>query len=247
MLMLCLVTPAFARDFEEEGRVRDADALIVKIEEAQAAKSGGSLRTLLAQVPVLHNKLRTRSAMQKLQKAVGSVLGDADLKTTVHLVAVDVAAKLHDDKGVWSLLKKVLPQARDEAAGQVGLRALDALGTVAPGEAISTLKDLAKKAKDPEVAVRAVRALGGYRLDKKRVQILKFLVDLAARIRPGRGGQGAGRGTGREARDRYQRLNRPLVDALNKLTGRTHEGIDVWLEVYKQNKKEPETLFRISR
>lgn len=246
-LCLCLVTPAQARDFEEEGRVRDAEALIVKLGEAQAAKGAGPIQALLAQVPALHNKLRTKSAMQKLQKSVGAVLADKDLKVTVHLVAVDTAAKLHDDKGVWSLLKAVLPEARDEAADQVGLRALDALRTVAPDAAISTLSNLAKKAKDQEVAVRAIRALGGFRLAKKRVQILKFLADLAARIRPGRGGQGGGRGAGREARERYQRLSRPLVDALNSLTGRTHEGIDVWLTIYKDNKKEPEKLFRIQR
>jgi hypothetical protein len=247
LLCLSLATPALARDFEEEGRVRDAEALIAKLTEAQAAKGDAPLRALLSQVPGLHNKLRTKSAMQKLQKAVGDVLGDGDLKTTVHIAAVDAAAKLHDDKGVWSLLKRVLPEAREEAAGQVGLRALDALGTVAPDEAISTLTTLAKKAKDSEVAVRAIRALGGYRLAKKRVQILKFLADLAARIRPGRGGQGAGRGAGREARERYQRLSRPLVDALNSLTGRTHEGIEVWLTIYQEHKKNPEELFRINR
>ena len=62
-LLLCFLSPAFARDFEEEGRVRDAEALIAQLDAAQEAKSDGPLRTLLAQVPALHNTLRTRSAM----------------------------------------------------------------------------------------------------------------------------------------------------------------------------------------
>ena len=112
LLLLALAAPAVSRDFEEEGRVRDAEALIAKLGEAQKARNDGSLRGLLAEVPALHNKLRTRAAMQRLQKAIASVLEDGELNTTAHLAAVDAAAQLHDDKGVWSLLKKALPDFR---------------------------------------------------------------------------------------------------------------------------------------
>jgi len=237
---------AHARDFEEEGRVRDAEALLAKMEAARTAGEDATLATLLKQVPGHHNALGTKRTIGALQKFVGAVAKDAEAKASLRLAAVACIADLHDDKGAWKLLAPLLPKTRTETATQVELAVLDALRKVAPEAAIKPLVERARKGEDPEVVRRAILALGGYGYAKKRVSVLESLIDLIVRWRPGaRSPRGNDRGRG--ARNRFDGVRDVLVEALNTLTGRREAGAEVWLARHKEFKGRLEALFRFER
>lgn len=241
--VLTVTVGAAAKDFEEDARVRDAAALVTRLEALIASKDRPGLEAALREVPPLHNALKTRSATARLQKVVGAVLGDEDQNVMVRKAAADTLGALHDAKGVWSVLKPHVPAAKDEAVGQVGVAVLRALATVQADGAIRTLQRLASSAKDANAARLAIAALGEYSYSKKRVAILEFLIDELTRLRPGNA-----RGPrGRANQDRYILVRDALVAALNRLTRRQVEGVEPWLELHKANKKTPEKLFRTQR
>ncbi len=234
---------ADARDFEEEGRIRDAEALVARLEALGEAQDKRALTKALAEVAALHNTLKTKTWLSKLQRAVGAVVKDKDLGVVVRMGAVDTLASLFDEKGVFKELKPFIPQARDETVGQVGLSVLKALAKIQADGAISALQDLARSARDVGAAQLAIAALGQYSYSKKRAKILKFLIQEVTRLRPGV----ARDVRGRRSTERYIALRDSLVRALNALTRRNLEGVEPWLELYKANKKTPEKLFRTRR
>lgn len=244
LLALALLAPgAAAKDYEEAGRVRDAEALVAKIDALKEAKDRGALEAALKQVPPLHNALKTKVAMQRLQKAVGGVLGDEAQNITTRKAAAATLGVLFDEKGVWAQLKPHVPAPKEETVGQLGVAVLEALAQVQADAAIPKLEKLARTAKDPNAARLAIRALGRYSFSKKRTGILKFLIDELTRLRPGNT-KGA---RGRVNQERFVLVRDALVAALNSLTRRQVQGVEPWLELYKANKKTPEKLFRTER
>lgn len=237
--VLALAAPAaIAKDFEEAGRVKDAAALCEEL--AGAGTDKDKVIAALKKVPALHNAMRTKSAMAKLQKAVGKVLNGKDQNVVARKTAAETLGEMFDERGVWAQLKPAMPAAKEENVGQVGLAVLRALAKVQTNAAISSLEDIAKAARDPVAARLAILALGNYSYSKKRESILKFLIQEVTRLRPGRNRDIKGRVN----TERYLDVRDSIVTALNRLTRRNLDGVEPWLELYKANKKTPEKLFR---
>lgn len=244
LVLVCALAPgAAAKDYEEAGRVGEAEALLDALEAAADAKDRPRLEAALKQVPPLHNALKTKSVRTRLQKAVGRLLGDPDQAIVVRKAAAATLGGLYDERGVWSVLKPHLPAARDETIDQVGVAVLEALARVQADGAIGSLEKLARTAQDPNAARLAIAALGEYSYSKKRVAILEFLIAELTRLRPGNT-KGA---RGRQDPERFVRVRDALVQALNRLTRRAEQGVEPWLALYKANKKAPEKLFRTER
>ncbi len=239
-LVLASAAPAVAKDYEEEGRVRDALALCTKIDAAAKAKDREILEPAIKQIPPLHNKLRTKSAIAKLQKSLGKVLRDKEQNVVVRTRAAEAFGEMFDERGVWAQLKPALPSPKEENVDQVGLAVLTALAKVQADSAIGSLQDIAKAARDAVAARLAIRALGEYSYSKKRESVLKFLIQEITRIRPGRNKDVKGRIN----TERYLDVRDAVVSALNRLTRRNLDGVGPWLGLYKENKKTPEKLFR---
>lgn len=240
ILTLAVAVPAHAKDFEEAGRVQDALALCAKIDAAAKATDRDALAAAFKQVPALHNQLRTKSAIAKLQKALGNVLHDKEQNVVARKLAAETFGDLFDERGVWAQLKKALPSPKEENVDQVGVAVLTALAKVQSDRAIGSLQSIAKAARDAVAARLAIRALGEYSYSKKRAGVLKFLIQEITRIRPGRHKDIKGRIN----TERYLDVRDAVVSALNRLTRRNVDGVEPWLELYKANKKTPEKLFR---
>ncbi len=238
---------AQAADPDEEYRVKDAEALVAKIESQHAAKDRAALKVTYKQAIALHNNLRTKAAKTKLQKAIGGVLKDKELVVVLRLEAVDALGELYDESGAYKQLKKFMPKDKDETADQIEMRVLRAVDKLAPDTAVKDLFNLAKKGKDMNAAVAAVRALGSYGYSKQRVKILKQLVEFMSSLAPGAVRGGSNRGIGGAARARYQSLSGPLITALNKLTGQSFETAEAWHTAYKANKSKLSKLFKTER
>lgn len=243
LLVLVLGETAVAKDFEEEARVRESEALVLRVSTHREAKDRPALEKVLAEIPAAHNALKTKTAQKQLQKAVGALLGDDEQKIMVRKAAVDTLAAMFDEKGVWAQLKKFVPKIKTEAVGQLGLSVLGALAKIQADGAIKALQNLSKSGRDPAAAGLAVLALGKYSYSKKREAILKFLIAEMTRMRPGRSRDVRGRINA----ERFNALRDKLVLAANTLTRRDIAGIEPWLVTYKEMKKTPEKLFRTQR
>lgn len=194
-----------------------------------------------------HNELRTQAVRVKLQKALGSIVGE-EACGRVRSLAADTLGRLNDPKGAYKVLKVHLPTGKETAVGPVPLRVIQATGALAPDSAISTLTKLMEKAKDSNASRFAAQALGKYGWSKQRSKVLSALAEYLRRLRPGGTNLKAGRAGGEAARERYQMLQQTMVASLRELTGRNElDTVDKWLEAWKKGKKKPAAMFTFER
>jgi hypothetical protein len=230
--------PALAGEPE---RLTEATALADRIAELRKAQDRAALETELRRVAELHNALETAAARARLQAEVGDVLRDKDLGAT-RVTAADVLGALHDEKA-WGQLRRSLPDADLEAALPLDLRVVRSAGLVAAPTAAGPLLDLARKAKDANLAREAVEALGNFGYAKGRAGVLADLLELAARLKPG--GAGGSRGTkgSADGAERWAALQAPLLKSMNQLTGRTEASLEHWFALAKEKKGKLDDLF----
>ncbi|MHC4816842.1 MAG: hypothetical protein ACYTF8_02105 [Planctomycetota bacterium] len=115
------------------------------------------------------------------------------------------------------------------------LEAIRAVGAIADGRTLSTLKKLARHA-DVTIAETAILALGGYRRlpTPQRKRLAFGLVDQLRQMSleaPGEAGKKAG--AARTAKERV-RLAAAMVKALQALTGQKHRALDAWIKWRRQ-------------
>ena len=246
-VVLLLAGPLEAGDPVEEGRLRDAQALLDELAVLRAERKKSEIKTALEKLDDIHNKLKSKPMRAKLQAEAGRVLKDDGLGAGARLLAAETLGKLNDPKGAYKQLKPLWPNAKDETVDPLPLSVVRSVGLLAPEAAIGPLVDLASKAKDPNAARYAIASLGYYGYSKSRTRVLKELATLLGKLKPGRFGGSGGRGSGEAARQRYQFLYQTIVSALNELTGRELTTPEEWESLYKQNKKKLEKLFVQSR
>lgn len=231
----------------EDARVREATTLLERLEAWTEAADKDRLEKALPKVEKVHNELRTQSMRVKLQKALGAIVGE-EACGRLRLLAADSLGRLNDPDHAWKQLKPHLPDVGDTAVHPVPLRAVQAVGALAPDAAIATLSKLLEKAKDANASRHAAQALGKYGWSKRREAVLKTLAEYLRRVRPSQRGGGKGRGGGEAARERYAMLRDTMVVAMQELTGRKElDSDEKWLEAWKTHKKKPAALFTFER
>jgi hypothetical protein len=247
LLLLLFPAAAFAGDPVEDARIRESESFIETLARFAEARDKKALAEALPRFVKIHNELKTEGARAKVRRAVGALLDDEELGA-VRMKAADAFGRINDPKGGWQELRGHMPDVSIEACGPFPLRVVQAVGALAPDEAITALRRLMEKAKDANVSRYAIQALGKYGWSSKRVRILKDLATLLSKMRPGAIDPRKGRGGGGEAaRQRYQFLRETLTAALNELTGQALESADAWIVFYKENKKSPKKLFKVER
>lgn len=243
---LLLASAAYAGDPVEEARVAEAATFLANLETWNEAASKPDIERALPKLEKIHNELQTSSVRDKLQRAAGDLLANEGLGGLLLSVA-DTCGRLNDPKGMWSILRRHLPSVKDEAVGPLPLRVVQAIGALAPDDAIASLEQIMEKAKDNNASRYAVQALGKYSLSKHRTKVLASLLETLRKLQPGVGG-GQGRGGGAAARERYQFLEATFVGALAELTGqKKYDAVEPWLEAYKTHKKKLDELFTSER
>jgi hypothetical protein len=239
LLVLCATAVLGARTAraDEAERVAQATALLERLDALRKAQDRPKLEVELGKVAALHNALDDKPLRTRLQVAVGDVLDDDALAAT-RLKAADVLGELRDEK-VWTQLKREWPATDLETALPLHLKVVAAAGKVAASASATSLLDLSRKGKDPNLVRAAVEALGGFGWAKNRVTILTELGDLIP-LTDMTGGRKAATPAVAEA---WRSLKPTLLKALNDLTGRSEAALESWTALLKQHKKEPEKLF----
>lgn len=241
LALFVLVPPmeSHAGDPIEEGRVRDAQAQIERIEALVEAGKAAQLREVYKELAELHNKIQSSTARRRIQKAIGDIAKSRKHATVLRVDAVGALAQLFDADGAWKQLERLLPEVKEEAVDQLGLAVLDATARLAPDGAQKDLERLVAKAKDLKAAGKAVEALGHYGYARKRVKVLTFLIEEVRSMQP-RSKRGR---VGKERRERFRALSASFIKALNQLTGRAYRSVEIWLDRYDSASEDLDALF----
>ncbi len=224
---------------EQKEKEAEANTLVTKIKGLRKAKDSAAMQSALTNLVTLHNLLSSKTVRHSLQHVAGQVLTDKKMGAD-RIAAAEALGKLNDPAGAFKHLKPALPSKKTEAAGPVELAALKAVGASAADRAIPTLLELMSKGKDNNVSKEAVVALGAFGTSKKRVTVVVEVVDFLRLLKPQRT---PGKRVGAATRERWNTLQRPLINSLNRLTGQKVRSSDGWLELYKAHKKSPKKLF----
>lgn len=237
-LLLALV-PAPARA-EEPQPATPAAQLAAAIDLAREARDASAWAGHLARLGELWPE-----ASEADRKLLATQLGHAfkAREEPVQQAALAAAVATKDGEAAWKAgLKALLPDAKDEEGGALGLKALEAVRVLAPDAAIGTLQGLLEKAKDPQVAAAAFAALGGYERSKQRVAILEGLVKVLRLQMPSSGGGQGGKNPSGPS-PRWKALEPKALPALNALTGQRVGTLEAWIQLHDENKKKPAVLF----
>ena len=217
------------------------EPFLVKLNALAEAKDNLALAPALKHLVKLHNASRSKKERTALVKAAGAVLRNKDLGSA-RCEAADALGRLNDDKAAFQQLSKALPSVKDRTVDALGLRVVGAIGYLAPDAGVNPLLHIAEKAADPNAAIHAVRALGGFGYSKHRARILTTLLKRSKARAPGQSRPGD-RGANPELRRMWQQLSGEIVTALNVLTGRKVPDIEGWYALHKEHKKKVEKLF----
>lgn len=196
----------------------------------------------LKHLVLLHNASKSKRDRQRLVSAAGDVLHNEELGSA-RSAAADALGRLNDDRAAFKELRRALPSCKTTTVGPLGLRVINAVGYLAPDAGAGPLTELAEKSADPNAAIHAVRALGGYGYSKHRERIFKDLLKRAKARAPGRTRPGDKAGSA-ELRRLWQRLSGEVVTALNALTGQTVPDLAGWDKLVRQHKKNISKLFK---
>ncbi|MFM8979420.1 MAG: hypothetical protein ACKOSS_03010 [Planctomycetia bacterium] len=238
-LLLLALVPAAARA-EEPSAATPAAQLSAAMDLARESRDAGAWAGHLARLGELWPE-----ASEADRKLLATQLGHAfkAREEPVQQAALAAAVATKDGEAAWKAgLKALLPDAKDEAAGALAMRALQAVRSLAPDAAIGTLQGLLEKAKDPQVAAGAFEALGGYERSKQRVAILEGLVKVLRLQMPSSGGGQGGKNPSGPS-PRWKALEPKALPALNALTGQRVGTLEAWLQLHDENKKKPAVLF----
>ena len=232
---LVLAPPARAEDGASPQVLAD------QLKEAQKKKDADAMSGLLEQAVAAHNQADA-AGKKLLQGAVGAILKDKH-SGAARAVAATTLGQFEDAEGAFKQLKGVLPGPKDENTEPHQVEAFKAVGALKPPSAVAVLLKLVDKCKSLPARQGAIEALAGYGQDKKqRVKILEALVEtmvrayeseLSAQQNP-KGAKGS---------EVWQALGTPLLESLNKLTGRSEKDAPAWVALWKEHKKKPAGLF----
>lgn len=238
LLAWLLVRPAGA---EEAGPATPAVQLVAVMDAAREARDATAWAGHLPRVGELW-----ATASEPDRRLLAAQLGHAfkAREEPVQQAALGAALATRDGEAMWKAgLKSMLPEARDEQPRPLAMKALAAVGALAPEGAIGTLQGLLEKAKDPQVAAGAFEALGGYERSKQREAVLEGLIKvLRLQMPSGGGGQGGKNPSGPSPR--WKALEAKALPALNALTGQRVGDLAGWMQLYDENKKRPAVLFQ---
>jgi hypothetical protein len=247
LLLLGPWAAARAEDPLEAGRVLAAEHLLEVFATFLEADRGPEAAEAFPRLVEAHNTLRTEPVRRRILASLAEALDQEALGLDVRLQAADALGRVNDADGAWKHLKRHVPDRREEAAGPLPLRVLQAVGALAPDGALKVLTDLMEKAEDANVSRHAIQALGKYGWSKRRVKVLEALVDAMRRLRPGGLDPRKGRGGGEAVRERFAFLQETFVAALDELTGREIGSVDGWFAAVEAHRRDLEALFLVER
>jgi hypothetical protein len=239
LVLALLLSAPVARAADDPAKLAEAKKMVADMAAARKAKDVAALQALLGKLAAIHNGITDKSTRSKLLKEAGDVLKGRDLESLAE-PTVEALAQCDDPKGAFKHLRRYMPGPKDKnEVTPLGLKVIEAAGTLAPNEAIKPLQDLASKSRDYKAAAAAIASLGKFKGSKKRVGILEELVKLMRLFRPPNTGQ-----VGKETADRWKALAEPLVVACNELTGQKLKSPDDWVNVWNENKHKPAAIFQ---
>ena len=226
--------------------IAGAKELSTEIAAARKSKDDAATSVAVKKSLDAYNASEDKAARKALLGELGKVVKDKKV-TEARLAAVQSLVEIgksdpDNAKACWKQMSRMMPNAKKtETASPVQLAVVAGAGELAQSGAVKALLELGYKAKDPKAAAVACFSMGGFAKDKKnRVNLLKELITIGLRTRPG---QTTDKAPSQEARDRWQAVGPMVVRGLNRLTGNQQGSFEEWEALYKDNKKQPKVLF----
>lgn len=230
--------------FAESAKL-DARALTKQMDEHLRAGDADAITTHLTTLARAYPVAADDADRARLLKSVARVLRFKD--DDVRSAALDA----FDDMGnaaAWRYYRSLLRGADGKVFRPLMRQAIQLTGSLTPEAAVPTLTKIMKKAKRPEAAAEAMRALGRFGASKHRVRILGEIVQTTRKEKPGYRGRDnpiyVGRSySGADTRDRWQALVGTMVRSANELTGRNILSAEDWFALWRENRRDPRVLF----
>jgi len=243
LTVVALATVAFSpRAFAEQAKAPDH---VKQLTEHLRAKDADAIQRDLTNITDAFAEATDKRARRRLLSAVGRVLRskDDDLKRA----ALDTFEEM-GDPAAWKYYGAILKKPFNKRFPAIASQAMDLTRALNPDGAITPLLNIMKKSKHLGAASKAVETLGAYRNSDKRAKILGELIRATRKEKPGvRGRENqvvyGPRVSGEQARDRWQALARPMVEAANQLTGQSYVSPEDWFDVWRENRRNPKVLF----
>ena len=240
-LLACVAfgAPAFAA---ETTRAPDYVKVLrghVKAKDADAIKR--DLDDIARAYPTEESKLTRK----RMLGAVGSALRMRN--ETIQSAALDAFEEMKDP-AAWKHYGSLLSKPFKDRFPRLSSQAMDVTRALTPERAVGRLLTIARKSKNLAAAAKAVETLGAYGSSKQRAKILGEIIAVTRKEKPGIRGRDntvvyGPRATGEQARNRWQALAGPMVEAANELTGQDYASPEDWFSVWRDYKRKPAALF----
>jgi hypothetical protein len=243
----------------EAPSVDEATARVVELEAAVAQhkkdKDDNALAKDLDDVAAAHKATTDEKLRDRLNALLGSILKGAK-NDGLEKAALKTIGDLGDESN-WKYVRPYVIQPDPKTQPPLLLDGIETAGKLKAPEAVPLLLKIVEKSKVYPAAGAAMRALGNYGENKRlRGKILEEIVTTTRKNVPGAGGAnskggfnpdtgegGSTGGKGGTDASRWGVLSPALVEAANKLTGRTAASAEDWFELYDRHKGRLDDLF----
>lgn len=258
VLALAMSGPALAEEgTTQPGRSFEERLSLLKdsVADHKRAKDADALLIDIRAVVSLHEQATADAKIRKASvKLVGGLTRGRIICSTVAVAALDGLGRMGDPEGARYVESRLKRMPNNAKATTVMRAAIGAAKLLCDDSFVNPLLKIVKDSKNFTLAAQAVETLGKFRhCKRKRVKILKTLVDTTAKDRPGLKGRSKDpipndqyRHTGELARNRWQALSRVLPAALFELTrNESMKGAsaDWWIDAVTNNKRNLSALF----
>lgn len=238
---LALGTPAYATEAKAEA----APDYVKVLRGHLKANDGNAIKRDLDAIASAYPETESRLARKRMLAAVGSALRVRN--EAIQGAALD-AFKDMQDAAAWRHYRSLLAKPFKGGFPRLASQAMDVTRALKPEAAIDRLLTIARKSKNLAAAAKAVETLGVYGSSKQRAKILGEIIAVTQKEQPGVRGRDntvvyGPRVTGEQARNRWQALAGPMVEAANELTGQSYASPEDWFTVWRENKRKPGALF----
>jgi hypothetical protein len=246
---LRLATPAHAEEsVSASGSATDAEEVRdvgKRLRQHLREQDGDAIKADLEKIAEAYTSVDEKAARKRMLDAVGKAARYRN--EDIQSAALDAFEEMKDPDA-WKYYRFLLGSPFEDSLPRLSSQAMDVTRALTPDAAVAPLLKILKKSKSLAAAAKALDTLGAFRKSRQRTRILAEIIAVTQKEKPGVRGRDntvvyGPRQSGDQARNRWQALAHPMVEAANELTGRDLDSPEAWFATWRENKRNPSDLF----
>ena len=250
LAVLMVSTPAFAGESvppsPKTATTTDAPDHAKLLRKHLREKDGDAIRADLEQIAAAYAGIGQKATRTRMLDAVGKAVRFRN--EDIQSAALDTFEEMKDP-AAWKHYRFLLTKPFKKSFPRLASQAMDVTRALTPDAAVQPLLKILKKSKNLRAAAKALDTLGAFKESRQRSKILGEIIAVTQKEKPGVRGRDntvvyGPRHSGDEARNRWQALAGPMVDAANELTGQELGSAEEWFNTWRTSKRNPSTLFQ---